>query len=368
MSTLRKSGAFVFALVVVLTVALSLPVWAIANELVDGASLLEVEDLASPDEVAEADVEGVEADEMNAGDTVAPEEALLAAEEIALTPLANPESDFDYEIAEGIMSWYFGYGAYVKQYIGTSKNVVVPATLGGEEVIYINFYDQGLETLDVSACTALESFNCASNKLSTLDVSKNANLQQLFCWGNRLTSLDVSQNTKLKDFDCSANQITAFDVSKNADLRSLYCHANRLTALDVSNNVNLTYLNCSQNQLKVLDVSKNSGLYSLDCSYNNLTALDISKNTSLTILWCQLSYIADTATLEAWLAQAGHTGQVLPQNASPGAPGAPAEEGKSLPQTGDATNALVKALLGILAISGAMVAFANRRVRAPLRA
>ncbi|MCL1797691.1 MAG: hypothetical protein FWG24_05200, partial [Eggerthellaceae bacterium] len=318
MRTLKKSGAFVFALVVVLVVALSLPLWAIATEPAE-TSLLEVEDVASPEEAAEADDVESAVDEADAG-------------EIAVTPLANPESDFEYQVTNG----NYGYGAYITGLTDDSlKNVVVPETLNGGDVVSISFFNQGLETLDVSACAALYSLVCYWNQLTALDVSKNIKLENLDCSYNQLTALDVSKNTSLWQMTCSSNRLTALNVSKNTSLWQMTCSYNQLTTLDVSKNTNLVNLNCSENQLATLDVSKNGSLTSLGCSYNNLAILDISKNTYLTnldcshndlttldisqntnldTLGCHKNFIADTSALETWLES--NDGQVLPQKTS----------------------------------------------------
>ena len=64
---------------------------------------------------------------------------------------------------------------------------------------------------------------------------------------NQLESLDVSANTALTELYCLYNQLTSLDVSANTALTELYCLSNQLTSLDVSANTALTFLECEDN-------------------------------------------------------------------------------------------------------------------------
>ena len=134
--------------------------------------------------------------------------------------------------------------------------------------------------------TALETLNCAVNKLTALDVSKNTALTTLNCGGNQLTALDVSKNTALTSLKCFSNQLTALDVSKNTALTELQCIKNQLTSLNVSGCTALSTLNCYANPLTSLNVSGCTALTELRCHYNQLTSLDVSGCTALTSLEC----------------------------------------------------------------------------------
>ena len=176
---------------------------------------------------------------------------------------------------------------------GTGKDYTLTGqtiTIRGD-VTYLNCYQEGLTSLDVSGCTALTKLTCYGNQLTSLDVSKNTALTMLNCGENRLTSLDVSKNTALTTLNCSKNRLTSLDVSKNTALTKLYCSNNQLTSLDVSKNTALTWLNCEDNQLTSLNVSKNTALTELWCHHNQLTSLDVSKNTALTTLGCSYNQL-----------------------------------------------------------------------------
>ena len=188
-----------------------------------------------------------------------------------------------------------------------STSSIRTITITGENVTYLECYNNQLTKLDVSKNTALTRLDCTLNQLTGLDVSKNTALTRLDCDGNRLTALDVSKNSVLTELWCQGNQLTALNVSKNTALKVLYCydnllttldvsgttaltvlfcHYNRLAALDVSGTTALTVLKCLSNRLPVLDVSKNMALTALFCDDNRLTALDVSKNTALKELNC----------------------------------------------------------------------------------
>ena len=101
---------------------------------------------------------------------------------------------------------------------------------------------QGIEYFE--SLTKLER---SYNQLESLDVSANTALTELYCLYNQLTSLDVSANTALTELYCLYNQLTSLDVSANTALTELYCLSNQLTSLDVSANTALTFLECEDN-------------------------------------------------------------------------------------------------------------------------
>ncbi len=177
-------------------------------------------------------------------------------------------------------------GAYIDGIVGGVTDIIVPATLGGADVVSVNIVGYGITSLDVSANTQLVQLVCSSNQLTSLDVSANTLLDTLYCSSNQLTALNVSANTQLTQLDCSINQLTALDVSANTQLVQFVCFNNQLTALDVSANTQLTRLSCDSNQLTVLDVSANTQLAQFVCSINRLTSLDVSANTQLAQFVC----------------------------------------------------------------------------------
>lgn len=148
----------------------------------------------------------------------------------------------------------------------------------------MNFFNSGIEKVDISTNTALTSLDCSGNKLSELDISKNTELEMLDCGGNLLTALDVTKHAKLERLYCESNKLTKLDVSGNTELTQLHCFENQLTTLDVSKNTKLTQLFCFDNQLTgTLDVSNCPELTDLDCSNNQLTKLKVSSKNLQTL-------------------------------------------------------------------------------------
>ena len=91
----------------------------------------------------------------------------------------------------------------------------------------------------LEAFTALESFDCASQKIPKIDLSHCPNLTYLNLGDNPLTSLDVTKNTKLTFLSFSSAQFSAIDLSKNTALVSLSISRSPLKNLDLTANPNL---------------------------------------------------------------------------------------------------------------------------------
>lgn len=118
----------------------------------------------------------------------------------------------------------------------------------GENITYLDCYNNRIVNLDVSNNTALESLNCHYNKLTALDVSNNTALTFLACGSNQLTDLDINNNTALIQLHCSFNQLTNLNANNNTALMLLACRSNKLTALDINSSTALTVLDCCNNQ------------------------------------------------------------------------------------------------------------------------
>ncbi len=140
------------------------------------------------------------------------------------TVTVSPESDFRYTFVDGDL-WVVGYK-------GTRKNIVVPPTIDGYDVVSIGMGmpNGGLgsaTSLDASRCTKLEKLDCFNNSLESLDVSGCTNLEVLFCNDNSLESLDVSGLTSLYALNCFNNYIA--DLSALEEWRQVSGHQAMLT-------------------------------------------------------------------------------------------------------------------------------------------
>jgi hypothetical protein len=131
----------------------------------------------------------------------------------------NPESDFLYDLSTG---GSHGAGAYVYFYIGTSRNVVVPKTLGGANVVSIDWLGIDIDTLDVSACkAALRYLNCCGGELMSLNVSGCSALEFLDIDYNNLTTLNLTGCTALKALYCRENYFNSKSSIKGINKNQL---------------------------------------------------------------------------------------------------------------------------------------------------
>jgi hypothetical protein len=140
-------------------------------------------------------------------------------------------------------SAWCGAGAYVTGYEGSSASVSVPATLGGQPVVYVSLASlprEGLTSLNVSACSgSLKYLYCGSdslgNSLVSLNVSGCAALVELDCRFSRsLASLDVSDCASLERLTCHEVGLASLDVGGLTALESLFCYKVGLSSLNVS--------------------------------------------------------------------------------------------------------------------------------------
>lgn len=131
-------------------------------------------------------------------DAVSAESAMRSLGASMMAPTS--EADLIYTVKDG--SAKYGAGAYVTSYTGSSRDLVVPATLGGRAVVsmvlqttshYWGWDSPYSHFLDVSACTKLRNLECRGKNLSELDLSGCSKLRNLDCscswrhraWGRR---------------------------------------------------------------------------------------------------------------------------------------------------------------------------------------
>ena len=117
-------------------------------------------------------------------------------------------------------------------------SVILPTNPTGLKQLYI-VDNPLLNSIDISACSALEGLEINRSGISSIDISNNTALKGLSCIGNRMIELDVSHNPNLLTLNCDSNLLTSLDLSQNTQLRGLQCNNNKLTELDLSKNQNL---------------------------------------------------------------------------------------------------------------------------------
>jgi Leucine-rich repeat (LRR) protein len=179
-------------------------------------------------------------------------------------------------------------GAYIKRYDGSSVNVVVPAQLGGYDVVQAKIAGTSVKSVDASAATELRWLTVSFQKsLASVNVSNNSKLRVIWAADCALTSLNVSHNPNLTGLEVNGNKLTALDVSANPALYSLVCYSNQLTALDLSANPALHTLWCDSNKLTSasLKLGACANLVTFEANDNLLTTLDLSKSPKLTSIY-----------------------------------------------------------------------------------
>lgn len=127
--------------------------------------------------------------------------------------------------------------------------------------------DLGIAQADFSALSKLASLRVNGNAFSTLNVSQNTALKELNCRGcENLTELILPQS--ITALQCDGCALTSLDVSACTGLESLICYNNGIESLDLSSNTALAELNCSYNKLSGLDLSANTLLANSLTDYN----------------------------------------------------------------------------------------------------
>ncbi|MBR1598246.1 MAG: hypothetical protein IJ661_04925 [Lachnospiraceae bacterium] len=170
------------------------------------------------------------------------------------------------------------------------------------ELNYLDLYELGITSLDVSGNSKLERLFCdgCTNlsdvklpgsidrlsldrcNLKAVDVSGCRNLSYLYVDNNKLTSLDVSKCKKLDSLSVKNNMIRKLDVSKCKPLCYLYVDNNKLTSIDVRKCKKLIELSLAGNKkLSKIDISKQKRLSELNISNTRIKKLDTSKNKEL---------------------------------------------------------------------------------------
>lgn len=151
------------------------------------------------------------------------------------------------------------------------------------DVININAYNQATSlTIDVSNTKFDHIKVTRSNTLTYLDVSKNTHLKYLAAFLTpNLSSIDVSKLVQLEYLDLGSCALTDLDVSQNVLLTDLYVSKNKLSTLNVSQNKQLQVLKCGGNQISNLKILNNDKLETLVANDNLLSSIILSNNPNL---------------------------------------------------------------------------------------
>ncbi|MFO6424078.1 leucine-rich repeat domain-containing protein [Motilimonas sp. KMU-193] len=157
----------------------------------------------------------------------------------------------------------------------------------------LNFTQNGLSEIDLSANWALKDITIYNNQLTSLDLSELTHLSVLKLLSTGLSELDVTHNPSLTELWLVRDQLEQIDVSTNKHLEKLILFNNPLMQIDVSNNPKLTMLNLANTQITALDVSQLAALEVLVASNTKIDYLDLSNSNALTSLLLANTQLAD---------------------------------------------------------------------------
>ena len=130
---------------------------------------------------------------------------------------------------------------------------------------------------------SLETLFAFNNNLNTVDLSANTALSALIISINNLTDLDVTNNTNLVSLAAGSNQISSIDLSNNTSLNQIIIDNNELSAIDVSGLGQLAQINITNNDVVELDLSSNGLINQVLCENNNLVNLNMQNGNNSNI-------------------------------------------------------------------------------------
>lgn len=176
---------------------------------------------------------------------------------------------------DGMPINYFGEGLYIYSSSNTESTLKIPARLDGHDVKVVKF---GTGVLP--------------DRVTSIDATGAPNLSVFFDDSDNVRTIKLDGLSKLERVNVGSPQLASITLSNCTELFEILISYTALEHLDVSTVPNLLWLQVQDNEL---------------------ASLDISRNPKLELLACERNRIQDTTALEAWLAQDGHTGSVLPQ-------------------------------------------------------
>lgn len=203
---------------------------------------------------------------------------------------------------------------HISEFTCTSASLT-SAVLNAPGLRILSLRDNDLESIDLSACPALEALELSGNNffefslespvLKTLYL-KHCSMEQLIITGcTALERLDVSVNSlrypiwlfwpeapALRELNISFNQLLEFDLSGYPALTTLICNNNNLSALDLSAVPDLQVLRAGYTGITNLAVEKCPSLRVLDVTGAQLGGMNLSRNTALEELEMRLSGVS----------------------------------------------------------------------------
>ncbi|MDC1162040.1 hypothetical protein OAT18_01220 [Tenacibaculum sp.] len=136
-------------------------------------------------------------------------------------------------------------------------------------VTIINARNNGLTSLDVSACLGLDVILLENNSLTSLDLTNNTLLTRMWAQSNNFNALNVSNSPLLRALGISGSNLTSLDLTQNTALQQLYAAGNAITELDLSQNSVLRIISLASNNLSTLNAQNGYNNYVTDFTTTN---------------------------------------------------------------------------------------------------
>ncbi len=136
----------------------------------------------------------------------------------------------------------------------------------------------GLETLQFTGQTTLNSLDCSFNTISVLPEIKVDNLS---CASNKLTRIPNTVLDGISTLDCSANNLSELNLKNAVNLTSLACSENKIQTLELGNCKQLQRLTCKSNLLEAIELIDLEQLKFLDCRNNATLKSLVMRNVYL---------------------------------------------------------------------------------------
>jgi len=197
------------------------------------------------------------------------------------------------------------------------KDIVVPSTIEGLPVVYVN--TRGMESVDLSQCASLKHFTILRGKVKLGAANANSLTSivvNAFDHG-LMDSIDLSAATNAREVIFRHSPGSFRLASK--ELRSLaFVSVAMYTMTEGGSDaqrINLTdcpkleklYVEGGSLSIGSLNMTGCRALKDIFLRYNCMTSFDVSQFPALRNLDLSCNYISDLTQLKAWGAQAGHT-------------------------------------------------------------
>ena len=156
--------------------------------------------------------------------------------------------------------------------------------------------DNQLETLNVSGCTNLVSFDCQGNKLRSLSVL-SPNIEDLNIADNQLTTNGLRSAENVTSLVCANNKITVLSyLSSMSNLKTLFFQNNSVSTAGVSKNVALVDVLGFNNKLTAFNAKPLVALENVWLGNNKLPSLDFSDDVVLATLCAENNLLTEVLT------------------------------------------------------------------------